>query len=409
MVLGDFLMNDILLNYFLNYVKIDTMSSEDSNTTPSTMKQFDLARKLVLDLKELGLNPVLDEKNCYVTAELKSNCNSNLAIGFFAHMDTIPGFSGTNVKPQIIKNYDGKEIKLNGITLDPKNFEFLPKLKGKTIITTDGTTVLGADDKAGVSEIMSMLHYFINNPTIPHVNIKVAFTPDEEIGGGLQNFDIKGFNCDYAYTVDGEIYNEVDFENFNAASAVIEIKGLDIHPGNAKGKMINASLVAHEFISMLDSKMRPENTEGYEGFNHLCSIEGICGEAKMEYIIRNHDAKIFNSQKDDFIRIQDELNKKYGENTVKVTIKDQYKNMREWIDLDPRSVIRAKKAIEDLGLVSVSEPIRGGTDGAFLTRNGLNTPNLGTGGYNPHGPYEMACLDEMEMVVKILINIAKEN
>ena len=408
MVLGDFFMNNILLDYFLNYVKIDTMSSEDSNTTPSTMKQFDLARKLVKDLKDLGLEPKLDEKNCYVTCELKSNCNSNLTIGFFAHMDTIPGFSGTNVNPQIIKNYDGKPIKLKGITLDPANFEFLPNLKGKTLITTDGTTVLGADDKAGVSEIMTMLNYFITNPTVPHVNVKVAFTPDEEIGGGLANFDIKGFNCNYAYTVDGEIYNEIDYENFNAASCSIDIKGLDIHPGNAKDKMINASLVALEFVSMLDPKLRPEVTSGYEGFNHLCSIEGVCGNSHMEYIIRNHDAKLFLEQKNSFIDIANELNKKYGKDTVKVTIKDQYKNMREWIDKDPSCVYRAKKAIEELGINATSEPIRGGTDGAFLTRNGLNTPNLGTGGYNPHGPYEMACLEEMEMVVKILINIAKE-
>ena len=401
-------MENTLLNYFLDYVKIDTMSSEDTNTTPSTLKQFDLARKLVSDLKDLGLAATLDEKNCYVISELKSNCNSNLTIGLFAHMDTIPGFSGTNVKPNIIRNYDGKEIKLNGITLSPSQFEFLPKLKGKTIITTDGSTVLGADDKAGVAEIMTMLHFFINNPSIPHVNIKIAFTPDEEIGGGLKNFDIKGFNCDYAYTVDGETFNEIAYENFNAASAIVNVKGLDIHPGNAKGKMINASLVAMEFNSLLNPTERPELTDGYEGFNHLCSIEGECGIAKLEYIIRNHNKELFQKQKNEFINAKDILNKKYGDSTIELTIKDQYKNMREYIDKDNRCILRARDAIKKSGYDVIETPIRGGTDGAFLTVNGLNTPNLGTGGYNPHGPYEMACLDEMLVVVNILINIIKE-
>lgn len=401
-------MEDILLNYFLDYVKIDTMSAEDSNTTPSTEKQFDLARKLICDLNELGLEAKLDEKNCYVISELKSNCNSNLTIGFFAHMDTIPGFSGTNVKPNVIRNYDGKEVKLNGITLSPDQFEFLPKLKGKTIITTDGTTVLGADDKAGVSEIMTMLNYFVKNPNIPHVNIKVAFTPDEEIGGGLKNFDIKGFNCDYAYTVDGETFNEIAYENFNAASASVTVKGLDIHPGNAKGKMINASLVAMEFNSLLNPNERPEKTDGYEGFNHLCSIEGECGNAKMYYIIRNHDSKLFMKQKEEFINAKNIINEKYGNNTIELEIKDQYKNMREYIDKDNRCILRARDAIKNAGYNVIETPIRGGTDGAFLTVNGLNTPNLGTGGYNPHGPYEMSCLDEMLVVVNILINIAKE-
>lgn len=401
-------MKDKILDYFLKYVKIDTMSKEDMDTIPSTTKQFDLAKVLVEDLKELGLSDIKLTDNCFVTAVLKSNCNSNLHIGFIAHMDTIPGFSGTNVNPQIINNYDGNEIKLKGISLDQKQFPFLKNLIGKTLITTDGTTVLGADDKAGIANIMTMLHFFIQNKDIPHVNIHVAFTPDEEIGGGISAFDIDGFGCDFAYTVDGGDYKDIEYECFNAASAKVVFKGLDIHPGSAKGYMKNAALIAMEFNSLLPINERPEYTEGYDGFNHLCEMKGEVGYAELFYILRNHDKDILNRQKNDFKNAMDFINKKYGEGTCMVEIKDSYSNMKEEIMKDPRCLNRAYKAIKDAGFIPTSTPIRGGTDGANLTKRGLNTPNLGTGGYNCHGPYEFACLEEMENVVKILIEIAKE-
>ena len=400
-------MKKTILDYFLKYVKIDTMSMEDQNQVPSTSKQFDLAKVLVKDLEDLGLKDIKLSEHCFVTAVLPSNCNSKLNIGFIAHMDTIPGFSGTNVKPNVIENYDGKTVKLKGIELNPIQFPFLKDLKGKTIITTDGTTVLGADDKAGDANIMTMLHYFVNNPDVPHVNIHVAFTPDEEIGGGIDYMDVKGFNCDFAYTVDGGNPFEINYENFNAASAIVNIKGLDIHPGSAKGQMINASLVAMEFNELLPINERPEFTDGYDGFNHLTSMEGVCGEAKLTYILRNHDINLLNRQKNDFYNAKEFINKKYGKDLVQVEIKDSYLNMATLINEDPTCVIRAKDAIKRLGYNPVTSPIRGGTDGAKLTQMGLKTPNLGTGGYNCHGPYEMACLEEMEIVTKILIEIAK--
>ena len=399
-------MKNKILEYFLKYVKIDTMSKEDETTVPSTSKQFNLAKILVEDLKELGLVDIRLTDNCFVYGRLPKNSDSNLKIGFIAHMDTIPGFSGTNVKPNVIYNYDGENIKLNNITLDTNTFSYLPSLKGKTLITTDGTTVLGADDKAGIANIMGMLWYYLNNPDVKHCEINVSFSPDEEIGGAMDQFDIKGFNSDFAYTVDGLRFNEIEYENFNAASAKVEIKGFDIHPGDAKDKMINASRVAMEFDSMLSEFDRPEHTEGYEGFNHLTDMSGEVGYAKLSYILRNHDKEKLESQKNDFINIKDFLNKKYG-NIVTLTITDSYKNMKEKIMKDNRCVTRAIEAIKKLGFNPVSKPIRGGTDGARLTELGLNTPNLGTGGYNCHGPYEMACLEEMENVSKILIEISK--
>ena len=402
------MMKNNILNYFLKYVKIDTMSMEGQDTTPSTNKQFNLAKILVNDLNELGLKDINLSDNCIVTAYLPSNCNSKLHIGFIAHMDTIPGFSGTNVKPNVIENYDGKVIKLNNIELNPNQFPFLNNLKGKTLITTDGTTVLGADDKAGIANIMTMLQYYKENPNFKHVNIHVAFTPDEEIGGGISSFDVKKFGCDYAYTVDGEPYNEINYENFNAKSINVDIKGLDIHPGSAKGQMINASRVAIEFDSLLSDFERPEYTDGYDGFNHLCLIKGEVGYAKLEYILRNHDEKLLNNQVNEFINARDYLNKKYNSDTVTLEIIDSYSNMRSLIEKDDRCIKRAIAAIKACGFTPTTVPIRGGTDGAKLTQMGLNTPNLGTGGYNCHGPYECACLEEMENVVKILIEISKE-
>lgn len=401
-------MKEKLLEYFLKYVKIDTMSKEGSLTVPSTQKQFDLARVLAEDLKKLNLKKIQLTDNCFVTAVLPSNCGSSLNIGFIAHMDTIPGFSGTNVCPQVIENYDGKTISLNGIELSPEQFPFLAELTGKTLITTDGTTVLGADDKAGVANIMAMLDYYKENPDIPHVNIHIAFTPDEEVGGGIDEFDVEDFSCDYAYTVDGGKPNEINYENFNAASASVVIHGLDIHPGSAKNQMKNASLIAMEFNALLPAWERPEYTEGYEGFNHLCSMEGTVGQAKLFYILRNHSLEILQRQKKDFENAVKFINEKYGENTAELSISDSYYNMKEIIRQDTRCIERACDAMKALGLTPTASPIRGGTDGARLTQMGLRTPNLGTGGYNCHGPYEFACLEEMETVVKLLIEIAKE-
>ena len=399
----------MLLNRFLKYVQIDTMSSDEATSTPSTLKQFDLANVLKEELLELGLVDANISEHCIVTATLPTNCNSDETVGFIAHLDTIPGFSGTNVKPNVINNYDGSVIELkNNVKLDPIQFPFMKELVGKTLITTDGTTVLGADDKAGIAIIMDMLEFFVKNPEIPHKTIKVSFTPDEEIGGGIDSFDVEKFGAEYAYTIDGGAYNEINYENFNAASAKVEVFGLDIHPGSAKGQMINAVSIACEFEMMLDEFAKPMYTEGYEGFNHLCDMSGSVTSASMDYILRNHDASKLEKQKQDFIDICNKLNQKYGEGVVKVTIKDSYKNMRELIEKDPRSVENAIKAMNTLGIETVTSPIRGGTDGAKLTLMGLNTPNLGTGGYNCHGPYEFACLEEMEVVVKIITEIAKK-
>lgn len=399
----------MLLERFINYVKIDTMSKEDVDKTPSTLKQFDLAKLLKKELEDLGLTDIKLSDECILTATLKSNSIDNDdTIGFIAHMDTIPGFSGTNVNPQIVKDYDGKPIVLkNNIVLDTTQFPFMKDLIGKTLITTDGTTVLGADDKAGLAEIMEMLEFFVKNPDVKHTTIKIAFTPDEEIGGGIQSFDVNEFGADYAFTVDGGDYKEINYENFNAASAKVLITGLDIHPGSAKNQMINASLIAAEFEMMLPEFEKPMYTDGYEGFNHLCEIEGNVGYAKMDYILRNHNKDLLEKQKETFINIQNKLNEKYQKDVVKVIIKDSYSNMKEFIEKDPRSINRAKDAMERLNIKMTTSPIRGGTDGAKLTLKGLNTPNLGTGGYNCHGPYEFACLEEMELVVSILIEIAK--
>lgn len=400
-------MKNKLLTNFLNYVQIDTMSDEESNSTPSTQKQFNLAKVLVKELKELGLKDITLSDNCFVYAHLPSNIpNCKDSIGFIAHMDTIPGFSGTNVKPNVIENYDGKTIKLKGIELSPKQFPFLSNLKGKTLITTDGTTVLGADDKAGVAEIMTMLYHYVKTNE-PHINIYVAFTPDEEIGTGIEKFDLSLFPCEYAYTVDGGSVNEINYENFNAAAATINIKGLDIHPGSAKNQMLNASEIAMEFNSLLPAFQKPEYTDDYEGFIHLTSVTGVVGSAKLTYIIRDHNSDLLEKKKDILKDAAVFLNKKYGNDTVNVTIKDSYKNMASIIKNNPKVIEKAQTAMQKLNLIPVAKPIRGGTDGARLTYMGLPTPNLGTGGYNCHGPYELACLEEMETICKLLIEIAR--
>lgn len=400
-------MKQTLLNNFLRYVKIDTMSDEESNQTPSTQKQFTLAKLLVEELNELGLKDIHLSENCFVYATLPSNIKGNKdSIGFIAHMDTISGFSGNDVKPNVIENYNGKTIPLQGIELNPKQFPFLKDLKGKTLITTDGTTVLGADDKAGIAIIMSMLWHYVKTNE-PHVEIHVAFTPDEEIGSGIEHFDLSKFPCSYAYTIDGGEYDMINYENFNAASAYIQIHGLDIHPGSAKNQMKNASEIAMEFHQMLPKEQKPEYTDGYDGFIHLTHMEGIVGNAKLSYILRDHDKTLLEKKKSILKDAIAFINKKYGKDTASLMIKDSYFNMADIIKQNPACLHRAKQAMKNLGIAPTASPIRGGTDGARLTFNGLPTPNLGTGGYNCHGPYEFACLEEMELVTKIIIEISK--
>lgn len=396
-----------LLENFLRYVKIDTMSDEETQTTPSTEKQFQLAKILEQELKDLGLKDVSLSEHCFVYATLPSNIKGNKeSIGFIAHIDTIPGFSGTNVKPNVIENYNGKTIPLNGIELNPKQFPFLKNLKGKTLITTDGTTVLGADDKAGVAIIMAMLWHYVQTNE-PHIEIHVAFTPDEEIGSGIEHFDLSKFPCSFAYTIDGGEPHMINYENFNAASASIQIHGLDIHPGSAKNQMKNASEIAMELHHMLPYEQKPEYTDNYEGFIHLTHMEGIVGEAKLSYIIRDHDKSLLEKKKSLLKDATSYINKKYGKDTATIEIKDSYYNMADIIKQNPECLNKAKQAMINLGITPTASPIRGGTDGARLTFMGLPTPNLGTGGYNCHGPYELACLEEMELVTRIIIEIAK--
>lgn len=399
-----------LTTRFLNYVKIDTQSSPSSQETPSTSKQFNLAKLLVEELKTLGLEDIDLTDQCIVYAALKANTSSDTTIGFIAHMDTSPDLSGENVNPRIIKDYDGQDIVLNqelNIILSPNEF---PSLKGNLhhdLIVTDGTTLLGGDDKAGVAEIMTMLEYLVNHPDVKHGTIKVAFTPDEEVGRGTENFDVERFGCDYAYTVDGGYINFIDYENFNAASCEVTVQGKGIHPGSAKNKMVNSLLVAMEFQSLLPTFDNPAYTEGYEGFNHLNNMVGHVDSTKMDYIIRNHDHNLLEKQKQDFIHARDFLNLKYGYEIIKLDIKDAYKNMRSYIEKDMRVIDKAVEAMKKVGLNPRHSAIRGGTDGANLTYMGLPCPNLGTGGYNCHGKYEYVSINEMEKMVGLLIEIAK--
>lgn len=397
-----------LLERFLNYVKIPTQSKEDETVNPTTKKQFVLAKMLESELKELGLINVELTNNCIVYGYLPSNAQSDINIGFIAHMDTSPEASDKNIKPQIIKNYDGSIIKLKqNITIDPKDFPRLNDQIGNTLITTDGTTLLGADDKAGVAEIMNMLEYFINNPNVKHHGICVAFTPDEEVGMGTDSFDIKRFNANFAYTVDGGKYDEFSYECFNASSVKINIKGVGIHPGEAKDKMVNAIRIAMELDSMLPSNMRPEYTDKYDGFNHITHFNGDEVNTDISYIIRNHDINILNKQKEDFKNAVAFLKKKYPKAKITLTIKDSYFNMRYDIEGHKEVIDLALDAMKEEDVTPIIEPIRGGTDGARLTSLGLPTPNMPTGGYNYHGVREYASFDEMIKCSKYLINIAK--
>lgn len=394
----------------LRYAAIYTTSEEESEKTPSTERQFDLGRELEKELKEIGAENVRIDDKCYVYGEIPASKGMEHAakIGFIAHMDTAPDFSGENVCPQVLKDYDGGDVMLgkSGRSLTVKDFPHLPSLKGRTLITTDGMTLLGADDKAGVAEIMTMAEEIIKENN-PHGKICIAFTPDEEIGRGADLFDIRGFGADFAYTVDGGPENEIEYENFNAAGAKIQIKGVSVHPGDSKNVMVNASLVAMEFQSMLPAGDIPACTEGYEGFFHLCSVSGNVSEAQLDYIIRDHSSEMFACRLEMLRHIEKLLNEKYGAGTVTLTIREQYRNMKEKIEPCMHLIERAKQAVKEAGTEPVIVPIRGGTDGARLSFMGLPCPNLGTGGYGFHGPYEHITAEGMDTVVRTLKNIVR--
>ena len=395
---------------FLRYVKIDTKSSEESETCPTTESQYKFGELLVEELKSIGMKDASIDENGYVMAYLPSNVDKKVeTIGFIAHMDTAPDFSGENVKPQIVENYDGGDIILNkdlNIVLSPEKSPELKNYIGETLITTDGTTLLGADDKAGVAEIMTAMEFLINNPGIKHGPIAICFTPDEEVGRGVENFELDKFPVDYAFTIDGDRIDSVDYETFNAAQAVVTFDGTSIHPGDAKDRMVNASLLAMEYASSLPKKQTPSHTQGRQGFYHLVGMEGICEDAKLTYILRNHSKQSFIAQKQKMEAIADKMNEKYG-NRVHVSIRDQYENMRQYMHGDMRSVNKAKYALRQCDVTPVSTPIRGGTDGAMLTARGLICPNLGTGSFNHHGRFEFASIQKMEKMVEIVLKIVE--
>ena len=401
-----------VIENFLRYVVIDTESSEESASTPSTAKQHNLAKVLAAQLEEMGAEEITyDEEHCYVYASVPASVGCEMApvIGFIAHMDTSPAVTGAGVKPRVIDNYDGKDILLNEekqVVMKTADFPELVSYVGKRLIVTDGTTLLGADDKAGVAEIMAMAERLLCNPDILHGKIRLGFTPDEEVGAGADHFNVELFDADYAYTVDGGRLGELEYENFNAAGAKVRIHGRSVHPGEAKDKMRNAILMAQEFQSMLPAAENPMYTSGYEGFYHLDALNGTVEEAAAEYIIRDHDREKFEKKKEAFLRIGKFLNEKYGEGTFEIELKDSYYNMKEVIEQNMHLVDNAKAAMEELGIEPVVVPIRGGTDGARLSFTGLPCPNLCTGGANFHGRFEYACADDMEMIVELLVKLA---
>ena len=396
----------------LKYVKIHTASAENVDATPTTQRQFDLSRELAGEMRALGMARVYEDEHAYVYGELPASAGmeDKPAIGFIAHIDTVPDFSGENVRPQVIENYDGGPVQLgtSGRTLSPAKFPELSDFVGQTLITTDGTTVLGADDKAGVAEIMTACEHIIAENR-PHGRISVCFTPDEEVGHGAALLDLERFGADFAYTMDGGVLNEVNFETFNAASAHWEINGFNIHPGDAKNTMINACLVAMEINSMLPSGDTPAKTEGYEGFFHLMEMSGTVEAAALDYIVRDHDAAAFAVRKETMRHIEKLINEKYGAGTAKLTLADQYRNMAECLLAHMEVVELAEKAIRKAGLEPVRVPIRGGTDGAQLSFRGLPCPNLGTGGYSFHGPFEHITVEGMNVAVDIILNLISES
>ncbi|HAF30049.1 MAG TPA: peptidase T [Bacteroidales bacterium] len=406
-------MRQEILNRFLRYVQIDTQSDENSKTFPSTQKQFDLANLLVKELNEIGLTDVEVDKYGYVTATLPSNIEKDIpVIGFLAHMDTAPDMSGTKVRPQIFENYNGEDITLNkelNVHLLLKDFPELKDYKGQTLITTSGNTLLGADDKAGIAEIITAMEYLIKNPEIKHGTIKIAFTPDEEVGRGVDHFDLTKFDADYAYTVDGGPIGELEYENFNAAGIAIQIQGRNIHPGSAKGRMINAILVAAELNDMLPIEQRPELTENYEGFFHIIRFMGTVETAEIHYIIRDHDREKFEQKKDLIKNVVKLINQKYNQEVAKYKLEDQYYNMREKIEPVYHIVEQAKQAMIELGITPVIKPIRGGTDGARLSYMDLPCPNIFTGGHNYHGKHEFIPLESMEKAIQVILKIIEKS
>lgn len=394
----------------LKYVVIRTPSNEESDTTPSTQCQFDLANVLKKEMEDLGICNVILTDSCFLYGKIPATpgYENAPAIGFIAHMDTVSDYCDHDIKPMITEKYDGEALALgeSGVTLSPEMFPHLKNLKGRTLITSDGTTILGADDKAGIAEILTLIER-LNEENIPHGPLCVAFTPDEEIGTGAAHFDIDKFGADFAYTLDGDTENEIQYENFNACSASIEFYGVSVHPGSSKDTMVNASLVAMEFDSMLPKGETPRDTEGYEGFYHLLSMEGECALAKLHYIIRDHDAEKFEQRKKVMKQITDDLNQKWGDGTVILTLKDQYRNMSEIIAQHMHLIDNAKKACEKVGLTPQCLPIRGGTDGCQLSFRGLPCPNLGTGGHAYHGPYEHITVEGMEKAVDMITELVK--
>ena len=398
-----------IVERFLKYVSFDTQSSEDSNSVPSTSKQLLFAQYLKDELKAEEFDDVEIDDMGYVYATLKSNIKKKVpTIGFISHYDTSPDCSGANVKPRIIKNYDGSDVLLSeGITMTTSKFPELLSHKGEDVIVTDGHTLLGADDKAGIAEIVQAMCWLRDHKEIPHGDIRIAFNPDEEIGMGAHHFNVEKFGCDWAYTIDGGDLGDLEFENFNAASAKISIKGVSVHPGYAKGKMVKANRLAVEFASMLPSDETPETTEGYEGFYHLLGVESNTESAKLSYIVRDHDRDIFEDRKDFIRKCVEKMNDKYGKDTVTAIINDQYYNMKEKIDPNMHVIDIVLKAMQSCGVPPKVEPIRGGTDGAQLSFKGLPCPNIFAGGVNFHGPYEFVSIQVMEKAMQVIIKICE--
>jgi tripeptide aminopeptidase len=400
-----------LIDRFISYVIVDTESDPESDTTPSTAKQWDLAHALAKELIAIGMKDVSIDPNAYIMATLPSNVDHKVpTIGFISHFDTTPDFTGANVKPRVIENYDGKDIALNAehnIILSPDYFEDLLQYKGQTLIVTDGTTLLGADDKAGITEIVTAMEYLINHPEIKHGDIRVGFTPDEEIGRGAHKFDVEKFGADWAYTMDGSQIGELEYENFNAAGAKVTVKGKIVHPGYAKGKMVNSMYIATEFINSLPRMETPEHTEGYQGFFHLHGIEGKVEETVLQYIIRDHDMAHFEARKEVMQKLTDEINEQYEREVVTIEIKDQYFNMKEKVVPVMHIVDIAEEAMKQRDIEPLIKPIRGGTDGSQLSYMGLPCPNIFAGGHNFHGRYEYVPVESMMKATEVICKIAE--
>lgn len=400
-----------LIDRFIKYIKIDTQSDPENPAFPSTEKQFNLGHLLVKELTEIGLKDVTIDHQCYVMATLPSNVDYKVpTIGFIAHIDTSPDFSGENVNPQIHYNYDGKDILLNkdtNIVLSPSYFDDLLQYKGQTLITTDGTTLLGADDKAGIAEIVTAMEYLIQHPEIKHGEIRIAFTPDEEVGKGAHQFDVEKFGAQWAYTMDGSEVGELEYENFNAASGKITVKGKNVHPGYAKNKMINSILIANEFIAALPADEIPQKTEGYEGFYHLNSMQGDVEQTQLQYIIRDHDFDLFEKRKQLFVETAQNINKKYPQDVIEVEVNNQYFNMKKMVEPVLHIVDIAEQAMKNIGIVPKIKAIRGGTDGSQLSYKGLPCPNIFAGGHNFHGRYEYVPVESMQKATEVIIQIVQ--